>query len=78
MAFTEQTTTWRAADLDRELDDFQHMVAAARRNRWHGGDVLGREFDQFLAALPVGRSPERPAPHAGGRNAWREVLNQVD
>lgn len=69
--------------MDQELEAFQAAVAEARRNRWHGGDVIEPEFENFLAALTPRRSLEygrrlEPGPAwQNHKNKWREVLEQV-
>jgi len=69
--------------LDRELESLQHAVDAARRNRWHGGDVVGPEFETFLAALTQASpmtygSDFAPGPEwRGHRNRWREALEDA-
>jgi len=66
--------------LDQELAALHRAVTLARRNRWHGGDVLGPEFETFLAALT------RPRPARDDRlevdptwrtrrNSWRETID---
>lgn len=72
MSLTERSfNTDDAASLDRELEALQQAVARARRNRWHGGDILEPEFEQYLAALTDTRSPS-PAPT--WENPWREAI----
>jgi len=69
--------------LDEELEALQYAVAAARRNRWHGGDVVGPEFETFLAALTMsppltyGADFEPSPAWRGHRNRWREALEEV-
>lgn len=63
--------------LGRDLEEFQVRVELARRNPWHGGDVIAPEYARFLSSLA-----ERPAyaagfAAAGTRNAWREALEQL-
>jgi len=69
-----------AMSLDQELAALQHAVTLARRNRWHGGDVLEPEFETFLAAL----TRPRPADHLDvdpswrtRRNSWRETIDAM-
>lgn len=77
MSLTERSydTDDAAVSLDRELEALQEAVARARRNRWHGGDILEPEFEQYLAALtgtrPAGGST--PPSDAWG-NPWREAI----
>lgn len=83
MSLTERSidTDDAAVSLDRELEALQQAVARARRNRWHGGDILEPEFEQYLAALTDLRPPaHRPAttPTVAAwdapANPWREAL----
>jgi len=65
-----------AASLDHELEALQHAVAAARRNRWHGGDILQPEFEKFLSALTTFNSatdPESGPVWRKRHNSWQEV-----
>lgn len=70
------------ADLDRELEELQVRVELARRNPWHGGDVIAPEFARFLSSLatrPVGNvaaagfASSQPAR----RNVWLESLEHL-
>jgi len=66
--------------LDQELAALQHAVTLARRNRWHGGDVLEPEFETFLAALtrprPAGADRLEVDPTwRTRRNSWRETID---
>lgn len=71
------------ADLDRELAELQTRVELARRNPWHGGDVIAPEFARFLSSLaarPVGDDADPAGPSGsrpGRRNVWRESLEQL-
>lgn len=84
MALTERSISLtNPVSLDQELEALQRAVAEARRNRWHGGDVIEPEFETFLAALTNPRPLDyaanlEPSPEwRAHRNSWREVLDQV-
>ena len=72
--------------IDEDLARLQDVVARQRANRWHGGDVMGPEFEAFLAA--VTRTPDPAGLHYGAelpanpewrrhRNNWREVVHDI-
>lgn len=69
-----------AVSLDQELAALQSAVTLARRNRWHGGDVLEPEFETFLAALtrPRPADPLEVDPSwRTRRNSWRETIDAM-
>ncbi|MCC5950838.1 MAG: hypothetical protein JJU45_01965 [Acidimicrobiia bacterium] len=60
--------------FDEQLDSFQRSFVVARRNPWHGGDLLDEEFRPFLMSL--GSAPGRDANRADTTtrtNPWREA-----
>jgi len=84
MTLTNESSTEVQQDgLDRELDELQTRVELARRNPWHGGDIIAPEYARFLASLvdePAGRGGHLVSStrmSGGGRNVWREALEQV-
>jgi hypothetical protein len=79
MSLGERFQQGDAISLDQELAALQHAVTLARRNRWHGGDVLEPEFETFLAALTrprddAGRFGTDPTRQTR-RNSWRETID---
>jgi hypothetical protein len=83
MSLTERSISMDADSLDHELAALQQAVTVARKNRWHSGDIIQPEFENFLAALtqPPRRAPAT-APHAAPawrshKNSWREVIDQT-
>lgn len=66
--------TWPMT-FDEQLDRFRRSFDAARRNPWHGGDLLHEEFRPLLSALgarPAATSPL--APHRAAQpNPWQEA-----
>ena len=82
MSLTERSFQIDGVSLDQELAALQHAVTLARRNSWHGGDVLAPEFENFLAALT---KPQRftaathlePGPDwRDHRNRWQEAIDE--
>ena len=81
MSLTERSFQTEGVSLDNELAALQNAVSVARRNSWHGGDVIEPEFENFLAALT---KPPRftaatnlaPSPDwRGHRNRWQEAID---
>lgn len=82
MSLTERSIQLESASLDQELAALQHAVDTARHNRWHGGDVLEPEFENFLAALTkpsrIPASKLDPGPEwRNHRNSWREAIDRT-
>lgn len=72
MTLMDETSS--PAGLSRDLEEFQIQVDLARRNPWHGGDVVAPEYARFLSSLaarPVGATVAPPS------NPWRDSLDQL-